>query len=124
MNTKLATRLLLTEGSLDNWCLIERHEEPGEHREWMEQTGPGSLAFRVSSRLGDADVEGYPDEMLAIADAIERRSSVVFKRCSVDATGDVVRFCSPRNSTVDGTATLAAAQDLAEQIRAKFGGKP
>jgi hypothetical protein len=81
--------------ALDDWYVIERAEHDG--RSWLEPTQYG-VAFQCSARISDADVEGYASEMLAIADAIEAGTVARFKRCAVDATSDVVRFWSPRNS--------------------------
>lgn len=104
---------------MGDWYVIERAEHDG--REWTEQTGPNSYALRTSARFSDADVEGDASEMLAIADAIERRDGVHFKRCSVNVDHDRVFFSSPRNSTYDGECSLAEADDLAAEIRRVLG---
>lgn len=101
---------------MDDWYLIERAEHDG--RKWFEETGPNTSVLRCSSRFSDADVEGQACEMLEIAEAIERRSRVSFKRCAVDARTEPVRFRSPRNSREDGEVSYAEAADLAAQIRA------
>lgn len=84
----------------------------------IERVAPG-----VADR-SDVSVEGTQGEMVAIAEAIELRSSVSFIRCAVDIHGDHAFFYSPRNSGFDGKfagkATLAVADDLAAQIRAAF----
>lgn len=100
---------------LTDWYVIERLEHDG--REWMETTGPGCMSLRLSSRFSDADVEGPSYEILAIARAIEQRSEAIFKRCSVDATSDPVKFSSPRNSRKDGECSLAEADELVITIR-------
>jgi hypothetical protein len=100
---------------IEDWYLIERAEHDG--REWIEETGPHSSALRCSARFSDADVEGRSREMLAIAAAIEARGEAVFGRCAVDATGETVRFWSPRNSREDGLVTREEADDLARQVR-------
>jgi hypothetical protein len=101
---------------MTDWYLIERAEHDG--RAWIEEVSPNVSELRCSSRFSDADVEGYGDEMLAIADAIESRGSVRFKRCAVNATSEPVTFCSPRNSRVDGECSLAEADSLVVKIRA------
>ncbi len=64
-------KLTLSNGSFDDWYLIERAEHDG--RVWLEPMGPGAMALCCSSRISDADVEGSREEMLAIAQAIEER---------------------------------------------------
>lgn len=108
--------------AMQDWYTIERAEHDG--RQWLENIGPNAMALRDSSRFSDADVEGYASEMLAIADAIERKSDVEFRRCAVDATKDPVKFWSPRNSQTDGACSYAEAADLAAQIRALLGPAP
>lgn len=99
---------------LDDWYLIERAEHDG--REWMEKV-EGGMALRKSSRISDADVEGSAAEMLAIADAIDKRTAFYAKRCAVNAEEDQVRFWSPRNSTRPGKSSRDAADALARLIR-------
>lgn len=103
--------------ALDDWYVIEREEAPGEARAWLEPIGGGGMAFMVSARISDADIEGYADEMLAIAEAIEKRGAARFKRCAVNAETEPVHFWSPRNSTRDGEVSLAVADALAKEIR-------
>lgn len=110
-------KLVLNDGGMEGWFVIERAEHDG--RSWMEKVDTNCFALRCSSRISDADVEGYASEMLAIAEAIEKRGRASFKRCAVDATKEPVTFCSPRNSQRDGECSLAEADDLAKQIRAK-----
>ena len=101
---------------MEDWYLIERAEHDG--RSWIEQTGPNVAALRCSSRIGDADVEGTREEMLAIAAGIERREDVVFRRCAVMFSAGGVRFLSPRNTVDAGElCTLAEADELAGLIR-------
>lgn len=115
-------KLTLTKSDfLDDWYLIERAEHDG--RSWLEPIGPNATALRCSSRFSDADVEGTGAEMLAIADAIERRDRVSFKRCAVNARADPVTFCSPRNSRTDGECSLAEADELVALIRASLPAK-
>lgn len=105
---------IVKSSNLDDWYIIERAEHDG--RMWFEQTGPHSSALRCSSRFSDADVEGHASEMMAIALAIIERGEVSFRRCSVDARREPVRFRSPRNSNEDGEVTLAEADRLATKI--------
>jgi len=104
---------------MGDWYVIERAVHDG--RSWIEPTKYGS-SLRLSSRFGDADVEGSAFEMCEIAKAIEQRETVSFKRCSVDASSEPVRFCSPRNSQVDGECSLAEADELVTLIRSKLPG--
>lgn len=99
---------------MDDWYVIERAEHDG--REWVEQIGPNSFSLCCSSRFSDADVEGHPEEMLAIAAGIQGRRYVSFKRCAVDARTEPVTFWSPRNSQKRGEVTYAEAADLARLI--------
>lgn len=110
-------KLTINDGGMEGWYLIERAEHNGASG--LKHMGDNCYAFWHAARFSDADVEGYAHEMLAIADAIEKRSYVSFKRCAVDARQEPVTFCSPRNSQVDGECSLAEADDLAKQIRAK-----
>lgn len=100
---------------LDDWYLIERAEHDG--RIWTEEVEPDMHVLRCSSRFSDADVEGHATEMLAIADAIEKRGEASFKRCAVDARCEQVTFRSPRNSEEDGVVPYADALALAAEIR-------
>lgn len=104
---------------LDDWYLIERTEH--DKRQWMEQIDTNAFALRCSSRISDADIEGSASEMRAIAEAIEKREYVSFKRCAVDAREELVKFWSPRNSQEPGTTSYAEALVLAEQIKLTFG---
>ena len=103
---------------LDDWYVIEKDEEPGEHREWDEPTKYGSR-FVSSARLSDADCEGTSVEMLDIADAIERREERYHKRCAVTFDGKgFAYFTSPRNTNEAPTPVpLADADGLAALIR-------
>lgn len=97
-------RLTLTEcKELWHCYIIERAEHDG------------------SARFSDADVEGSREEMLAIAEAIEKRGNAHFRRCAVTAVHEPVRFWSPRNSTEDGIVSYAEADALAQEIRARLG---
>ena len=118
------TPLVLRRDQCDEYdiCYIERRDHDG--RKWDEPTEHGSR-FMASRRLIlHADIEGTPEHMLAIADAIRRRSKHFEKRCAVEANrGDAVAFWSPRNSHGDvGIVTLADADELAAQIVAELGG--
>jgi hypothetical protein len=106
--------------TLADWYSIEKAEHDG--RTWLEKnTELGCMEIMYSGRISNADVEGTADEMLAIAAAIENRSDVCFERCSVEVCGGLTHFDSPRNSTRPGTVTLAEADALAKEIRAKLG---
>lgn len=111
---------------MGDWYLIERAEHDG--RTWLEpmNLGGGSscMAFMTAARFSDADVEGSAEEMRDIATAIENRSTESHKRCGVDATGDPVKFRSPRNSQRDGECTLAEADELAALIRSMLPNGP
>lgn len=98
--------------------------ERGEHANvrWDEPIEHGSRNV-YSGWIADAGVEGSPDEMIEIAQAIRARSGVSFVRCAVlvEAAHNKVRFWSPRNSSKDGVCTLAEADALADVIEAKLG---
>ena len=102
-----------------DWYVIERRDLDG--RRWMEREGPGIVALHTSARFSNnADVEGNASEMLAIADAIEKRGEFSAKRCAVWFDGDRALFESPRNSETPGVVTVADADELAAQIRARL----
>jgi hypothetical protein len=71
--------------------------------------------------MSDADVEGTAEEMIAIADAIDSRAHVSFKRCAVKWTDEHVEFWSPRNSQRRGVVSHEDATLLAGEVRAKLG---
>jgi hypothetical protein len=101
---------------MDDWYVIEWAEHDG--REWLENDPDGyGSSFMTSARISDADVEGTASEMLAIADAIEKRDSFSAKRCMVAVRGVDAIFMSPRNSLHAGVVSLAVADALAAQIR-------
>lgn len=106
------------------WYTIEKAEHGNVQTTVMDGPNHGFLYY--SGRISDADVEGPAHEMLAIAEAIEQRRRVEFKRCAVDARVcveddldgyEIVLFWSPRNSRMRGAVDLADAQRLAAQIR-------
>ena len=102
--------------NIGDWYTIEKAEH--EHRTWLEPMGHNAMALRCSSRISDADVEGTREEMLGIADAIEKRElSESGYRCAVDARTERVQFWSPRNSVRPGVVSLEEADELAAQIR-------
>lgn len=105
---------------LPDWWVIERRAHDGSMRIVHHDDGNGAHLV-CSSRLGNADIEGYASEMLAIADAIIERDYVAFRRCAVNCGTDGVRLWSPRNSDPDSTPTVpyARALELAKEIRAK-----
>lgn len=110
--------------TLENWYIIEKAEHSGASQLIMD--GPSSGFLWCASRICDADIEGHRGEMLAIAEAIEQRKSVGFKRCAVDARDEdgEVRFWSPRNSRMHGVVFIDDAMELAAQIRHELGGTP
>jgi hypothetical protein len=99
----------------DDWYVIEKAEHDG--RVWMEPIPGGGFALQTSSRFSDADVEGEASAMLAIADAIEKRTETSFTRCAVAVNGDTAEFWSPRNSTKHGFTSITEADELASLIR-------
>ncbi len=110
---------------LGDWYVIEKQEAPGEHRTWEEpyyyEGRHVGYTLCSSARFSpNADVEGSAQELRAVADAIENRSWVSFKRCAVDARTEPVLFRSPRNSKSDGEVSREDAEDLAKQIRRLF----
>lgn len=105
----------LTCRDCDGWYVIERRDHNGGA--WFEPTSYG-MAFRTSARFSDADVEGDANDMLRIAEAIEKREDFDAYRCAVAFDGDRVFFWSPRNSMTRGEVTLADADALAAEIRA------
>lgn len=107
---------------LDDWYVIEKTEHEGVQR--IVSDGPGVSHLFCSSRISDADVEGRASEMLALADAIERREIETFKRCAVDARTDRVQLWSPRNSQRPGIVSRADADALAAQIRRDLAKEP
>lgn len=110
------TRLLFVKSeSLPDWFLIERHEDPGMHREWMKPED-GSFSFQDSARISDACVEGTLEEMKDLAAAIRARTTTSYRRCAVKCCPHSVEFWSPRNSRERGVATVEAADELATQI--------
>jgi hypothetical protein len=105
---------------LDDWFTLVRAEHDG--RAWFEPTSPNSSRFMSSERLSpEACIEGDSHEMRAVADAIQRRESVFFKRIAVHFESDGAHFCSPKNSEHDAIVTLEEADDLAAQIVAELG---
>lgn len=81
----------------------------------------GRLSFSVPARISDASVEGPPDQMVALARAIQERRSESFRRCAVQVDGDKVLLWSPRNSMRPGRVPLAIADALAELIIGRLG---
>lgn len=115
--SKLDVELTIRESEgLDNWYVIERKEHDG--RAWFERTGPNSASFMLSSRIGNADVEGSLEEMLALAEAIKAGGERSFRRCAAVTVPDGVLFYSPRNSMGVTMVPLSRALALADQILA------
>jgi len=111
---------LRKDDATDDWWVITRALGLGEVREFgierREYAGYVAHALTDSARICDADVEGYAEEMVAIAQAIQRRGVAQFKRCAVDAREDRVKFWSPRNSRKPGHVPFESAAVLAAQI--------
>ena len=102
--------------NLEDWYVIERAEHDG--RMWVRQDAPNVSSLMSSARFSDADVEGTAAEMVALADAIEKRAlGLDARRCAVDARKDRVEFWSPRNSSTSGYCTIEEATALAREIR-------
>lgn len=101
---------------------IERALHDG--REWQERSPDGfgvcdCFAYRLEPFTS---VEGSAAEMLDLADAVVRRSSEWWKRCAVDATGDVALFWSPRNSNGRKAAVpMVDADAFARAVRERLG---
>lgn len=107
---------LVRNEDMGDWYTIERAEHDG--REWLQSTGRNSMSVMRSARISDADVEGTAEEMLGIAEAIEKRGTYEAKRCAVAVGSVTASFWSPRNSQTRGTVSLAEADELAAAIRA------
>lgn len=116
MTVKDLPRLKLIKGG-DDFYMIERAEHDG--REWHKIHLDGGMALQRSARIDpNANVEGTGEQMLAIADGIERSVDVWFKRVAIRVREDLVGFYSPKNSgDVMGVTSLEHARDLARQIR-------
>lgn len=101
---------------IDDWFRVVREEHDG--KEWCEEIRPGYTQFMMSERLvPDACIEGTSGEMLSLASAIETHRSVSFKRCAVDATKEVIKIWSPKNSRVPANLDHEEAKQLAKSIR-------
>lgn len=101
-----------------DWYVIERRDHDG--RSWLAPVPgiPGATQLCCSSRIGNADVEGTGDEMIAIAKAIKAGTAASFRWCAVSRPCDgAVELYSPRNSdeTVE-VVSLAVAYELADDI--------
>ncbi len=105
---------------LSDWYVIERKHHDG--REWWEPTGPNSSSLRLSSRIGNATIEGTLAEMQELARAIKEGKQIDFRRCAAEVTPLGVYLESPRNSEVPTLVTLASATALADEILA-IGGR-
>jgi len=102
----------------NDWYTIQRWVMEGEHREWMERVDEHGMTLRDSTRISDADIEGYLVEFKQLAQAIRSRGSAHFKRCAVEVIGEYAYFWSPRNSQIRAGVHLDVADDLATQIEA------
>lgn len=114
MTTHRAVKMVKNE-DMGDWFSIEKAEHA--HVDQLINVGPNSGFYWHSGRISDADVEGSATEMLGLAEAIEKRSEVRYKRCAVDATREEVLFWSPRNSRMRGAVDIEDAIELAKQIR-------
>lgn len=104
---------------MDDWYTIIRAEHDG--REWSERISPTSVRLMCSERLSpEACIEGNREQMLAVANAIQQRKSVSFKRVAVHFSKEGVHFHSPKNSEVDAIVSLEEADELAAQIVAEL----
>lgn len=102
-----------------DWWVLEKVGV--ERRSWLERTEYGA-ALCISTRLGNADVEGTSAEMLALAAAIRSGGMASFTRCAVKTTPDGVEVHSPRNSLDEPLVTKRAAETLASAIETKCRG--
>jgi hypothetical protein len=109
--------LTVTPGkNIRDWYVIERAEHDG--RSWIEWDGESSGSLMLSSRIGNADIEGTHAEMTELAKGIREKRSVIFKRCAVepDAKGNIL--WSPRNSLYWTRVPSERALALADLILA------
>jgi hypothetical protein len=106
----------------DDWYVIERNDH--DNRTWIENITAiddgddyNSSRLMKSSRLSpESDIEGSLSEMLALASAILDFRSIKFRRCAVEAQGNIFAFWSPKNSEYKTFVTFYDAKDLANQI--------
>lgn len=103
---------------LTGWYTIVKVEHEGISE--LRPTSYGAALY-LSERISDACVEGSREEMLTLAEAIEKREYESHKRCAVDARTDRVELWSPRNSQRPGIVSRAEADALAAQIRRDLG---
>jgi hypothetical protein len=104
---------------LGDWYSIVRAEHDG--REWWHQVSKNSHQYMMSERLSpEACIEGSACEMLVVADAIRRRSSVSFKRVEVRYEEGAFIFCSPKNSKHEVLIPVKNAEELALEIYEKL----
>lgn len=107
--------VLVTSEHYPDWYIVEWAEHDG--REWIDKVAPGSFEFRRSARVSDADVEGRACEMRLLAQAIEAKTNVNFKRCAASTLPDgTVLLWSPRNSQVEARVSARAALTLVHSI--------
>lgn len=99
---------------MEDWWVLEREEHDG--REWFERVGPNASALRMSSRIGNADIEGTTREWKGIAAAIRARGSDHNKRCAVSCEPEGVYLSSPRNSIEPTLVDYVSADLLADRI--------
>lgn len=99
---------------MDSYFVISKRDH--EHMKWYETRGYCKVIC-LSSRISDCCVEGPADEMLAIANAIEKRTSVSFNRCECIHVEGGFEFSSPRNSKYPVLIPYEFVLPLAENIR-------
>lgn len=108
-------RMLIVKSDwMEDWWILEREEHDG--REWFERVGPNATALCMSSRIGNADVEGSAREWKEIAAAIRARGGTSSKRCAAWCKPEGVYLSSPRNSIEPTLVDYASADLLAERI--------
>jgi hypothetical protein len=102
---------------LTDWYVIERAEHDG--RQWLEETGPHSSRFMLSSRIVPSYcVEGPSGEMIELARCILNKEDCSFNRCAVAFKRNKVQIWSPRNysGSPKGVVTLKEATDFANSV--------
>ena len=100
----------------DDWYTVIRVEHDG--REWVENPDKNSSRFMCSERLSpEACIEGTTLEMIEVASAIKRRSSLKFKRIAIAWTGSDFLFWSPKNSEKKVSISTEDADSFANEVQ-------